>query len=317
VDDVISGVTLHLHDTTEDGAGGYDNIEVNLTRDTEALKEKLTGMVEAYNAAVMFIQEKTAYDPEEKRSGVLGHDYSVQTIWSEIKDPFIGLLAGFGEEDTFTSPADIGLTLGADGMLELDSAEFDEAVVDDYLGVLSIIGAMKSGNSDSLDIKFYAAGKDTEAGEYEVEVKGDGSVITSARIKKVGDATWRDATFSGNIVTGDTSADSNGNPVYPEYNLQISVNLSQINGTYTANVLVKEGFAGAVEGILEDLLHSTKGRVPISLDSIDELIKNTNDRIDREETRLVSVEKRLIRKFSRLERTLALIQQQMGALSMI
>ena len=72
-----------------------------------------------------------------------------------------------------------------------------------------------------------------------------------------------------------------------------------------------------LEGILEDLLHSTKGRVPISLDSIDEQIKNTNDRIDREETRLVAVEKRLIGKFSRLERTLALIQQQMGALSMI
>ena len=318
IDDVISGVTLHLHDTTEDGSGGYDNIEVNLTRDTEALKEKLDGMVQAYNTAVMFIQEKTAYDPEEKKSGVLGHDYSVQTIWSEIKDPFIGLLAGFGEDDTFTSPADIGLTLGADGMLELDSAEFDEAIVDDYLGVLSIIGAMKSGSSDSIDIKFYGAGKDTEAGEYEVKVTGDGSVITSAQIRQVGEATWRDATFSGNIVTGDTSEDSNNNPMYPEYNLQISVNLSEtVPGGTTVNVLVKEGFAGAAEGILEALLNSTKGRVPISLDSIDEQIKNTNDRIYREERRLVAVEKRLIGKFSRLERTLALIQQQMGALSMI
>jgi len=317
IDDVISGVTLKLHDTTEDGAGGYNNIEVNLTRDTETLKEKIDELITAYNTVVMFIQEKTAYDAEEGKSGILANEYSVTTIWNQIKLPFTEATSGFGGDDSFTMPGDIGITLGADGMLKFDSTDFDEAVVDDYLGVLSLIGAMKTGSSDSNDIKFYGASKFTTAGEFEVRVYGDGSQITSAQIREVG-GEWRDATFDGNMVTGDSTFDSNGNPLYPENSLQVTVDVSKTSATpLTATITVKHGYAGALKETLDKLLHSTKGRVPISIDSIDTQIKNTNDRIEREETRLEGIEKRLIDKFSRLEKTLAMIQQQMGALNML
>jgi flagellar hook-associated protein 2 len=319
VDDVISGVTLRLHDTTDDGAGGYNSIEVNLTRDTEALKTKLNTLIEAYNATVMFIQEKTKYDAKTKTSGILANDYSVSTIWSQIKDPFSGLLAGFNADDNdFTSPDDIGLSLDADGLLELDSTIFDEAVVDNYLGVLSLIGAMKTGSSDSYDIKFYGAGANTTAGQYEVKVTGDGSSITSAQIRLAGDTTWRDASFSGSLVSGNSTLDSNGNPVYPEHSLQISVDVSKtVPGGTTTNVYVKQGFAGATEDMLDALLNTTKGRVPISINGLDTQIDNANDRIAQEEDRLEKVEQRLTERFARLERTLSIIQQQMGALGMV
>ncbi len=318
IDDAISGITLSLHDTTEDGEGGYNNIEVNLTRDTEALKEKVNGLVEAYNATVMFIDENTEYDAEEKVAGILSNEYFVNAIERAMKDPLSGIVTGFDSGDPFTMPSDIGLTFDSDGLLELDESEFDEAIVDDYLGVLSLIGAMKSGKSDRTDIKFYGAGTSTTAGEYEVEVFGDGSSITSARIRLVGDATWRDATIDGNIVMGDSSSNATtGKPNYPEYNLQITVDESKtLPGGVTAIINVKQGFAGAVEDVLKDILDSTTGSVPISLESVDSKIENVNDRIEAEEARRVKVEHRLIEKFARLERTLTLIQQQMGALNM-
>lgn len=317
IDDAISGITLNLHDTTEDGAGGYDSIEVNLTRDTGALKEKVNGLVEAYNAAIMYIQENTGYDAEEKISRILANEYFVNTIASEIKDPLSGIVTGFDSDDTFTMPSDIGLTFDSDGLLELDESVFNDAIVDDYNGVLSLMGDMKSGKSNRTDIKFYDAGSTTTAGEFEVEVFGDGSSITSAQIRQVGDATWRAATIVGNIVMGDSTFDSNNEPAYPEFNLQIVVDESQTNaGGETAFITVKQGFAGAVEDVLKDILDSRNGSVPISLESVDEKINNIDDRIEQEEARLVNVEKRLIEKFARLERTLSLIQQQMGALSM-
>jgi flagellar capping protein FliD len=318
IDDVLTGVTLKLHDTTEDGAGGYNSIDVNLTRDTETLKEKVEGIITAYNTAVMFIQEKTKYDAETSTAGVLANDYSVTTIWSQIREPWSQAASGFGGDDSFTKPGDIGITLGADGLLKLDGNAFDEAVVDDYLGVLSLMGAIKTGSSDSNDLKFYGANKFTTAGQYEVQVFGDGSQITSARIREVG-GTWRDATWEweGNVVTGDSTFDSNGNPLYPENSLQFTVDLSKTASNPSAIITVKHGFAGALEETLDELLHSTRGRVPISIDSIDTQIENVNDRIEREETRLEGVEQRLIEKFARLEKTLSLIQQQMGALNML
>ena len=60
VDDVISGVTLHLLDT--------GTVQVSLTRDTEAVKEKLNTWVDAYNEVLSYIDENTAYDERYGRS---------------------------------------------------------------------------------------------------------------------------------------------------------------------------------------------------------------------------------------------------------
>lgn len=318
VNDVIAGVTLRLHDTTEDGEGGYNSIEVNLTRDTETLKEKLNSMIEAYNAAVMFIQENTAYDTETKISGVLANDYGVTSIWELIKNPFNIAASGFTGDDSFIQASDIGLSLGTDRLLSLDSTEFDEAIVDDYLGVLNLLGAVKSGTTDNQDIKFYGASTYTTAGQYEVRVYGDGSVITSAQIRMVGETEWRDATFSGNVVYGNSEFDENGNPVYDENGLQLTVDVSKTSGTaLEATISVRQGIFGALEESLDEMLDSVDGRVTISKERIQEQIDNTNDRIETEQARLAREEQRLIEKYARMEKMLSIIQQQFAGLSVL
>jgi flagellar hook-associated protein 2 len=318
VDDVIAGVTLKLHDTTEDGVGGYNSIEVNLTRDTETLKTKINSMIEAYNTVVMFIQEKTAYDEQTNTSEILANEYSVTTIWNLIKTSFDTAASGFTGDDSFIQASDIGIDLGTDRLLTLDSTDFDEAIVDDYLGVLALIGAVKTGSSDSQDIKFYNASTYTTAGEFEVRVYGDGSQITSAQIREVGDTEWREATFSDDVVTGNSEFDDNGNPVYPENGLQVTVDVSKTSGTaLEATISVKQGFAGALWDSLDEMLDTVTGRVPISKDRIEDTIDNTNDRIEEEKERLARQELRLIEKFARMEKYLSMIQQQMAGLQML
>ena len=85
-------------------------------------KEKLNEMVSAYNEIVTFLQEKADYDPETKTAPVLYGDYSITTIRSQLKNPFILAAGGFTSEDSFAMPKDIGLTINSDDMLELDSA---------------------------------------------------------------------------------------------------------------------------------------------------------------------------------------------------
>ena len=314
IDDVISGVTLHLHDDTYNGTS-YDSIEVNLTRDTEALKEKINEMITTYNSSVLFIQDKTKFDPDGKTRGILSTEYNVMSVWSQMKLPFITSTGGFGSQDTFTSPADIGLKLDADGMLELDSTVFDQAVVEDYNGVLALIGANKTGDSTSDTIKFYSANKFTAAGQYEVRVYGNGSAITSAQIRQAGE-TWRDATFTGSTVTGNSTFDDNGNPVYAENSLQFTVDVSQTSGTPLASTLyVKQGFAGAAFDVLNTNLDSMDGSIPITTKAIDLSIKNQNERIEEEKTRLEAERQRLVERFARLEKALQLIQRQMNSVT--
>ncbi len=211
-------------------------------------------------------------------------------------------------------PGQIGLELDKDGVLNLDTNVFDEAIAEDYMGVLSIIGADKTGSSNSNTIEFYGASSNyTTAGSYDVEVVVTGGEIQSAKIKLSTESTWRDATYSGNIVTGNSTFDDNGDPMYPENGLQLSIDLGQ-DDTFTANVRVKQGFTGAIEDALDDMLKATTGSIQIDQEHVDDQIEEIQEKIELEEYRLTVREERLIARFARLERTLAILQNQMAAL---
>ena len=313
IDDVIAGVTLHLHDTTDAGGEG-----ITLTRDIESVKDKLDSMILAYNSAVEFIKEKTGYNEVLKTAGVLMGDYVVSTIRYQFREPLIAKTAGFIEDiDSFLTPVNIGLELDRNGFLTLDANDFDEAIAEDYLGVLAIIGADKSGSSTSDTIEFYGASSDyTTAGQYDVQVTVSGGAITSAKIKLSTEATYRDMTVSGNIITGNSTFDDNGDPVYAENALQLSVDLTA-DGNHTATVRVKQGFTGKIEDRIDRMLKATVGGITIDKEHIDDQIELLDDKIEDEQYRLKQKEKRLVLRFARLEKTLALLQNQMAAAGII
>ena len=325
VDDVVSGVTLSLHETTEDldNPGTYDSVEINLNRNTEQLKEKMNAMIEAYNTVIMYVDEKTTYDEETNAAGILSSEYTLTSIRSMLRTPLLSNAVGFTASDSFLNPRDIGLTIGADGMLELDEDTFDEAVVDDYLGVLSLMGAQKTGSTSGVDsayVKYYGASRYTTAGEFDVRVTIDGSgVITSALIKEA-DEDWADArsaTIDGNYIYGSDELDSSYKPVNPEFNLQLAVDTSQIGRTMDVSVNIRQGFAGNLYEQADDLIKSGSGRVPISIEGIEDQITSMERRIEEEERRLERVEARQVAKFARLEKMLSMIQQQFAGIAML
>lgn len=315
IDDVISGVTLHLHDTTD---GSTE--EINLTRDVSSVKEKIQSFAEAYNEVVAYIKETTGYDATVDEAGVLIGDYVVSVMKQQLSNPLYSQRSGFVEDvDTFLAPGQIGLELDSDGLLTLDSTVFDEAIAEDYLGVLAMIGADKSGSTDSADIRFYGASSTyTTADSYRVKVVYDGSGNLSEayfRLSSEGDSAYRSATVDGNVIIGESSFTEDGNPVNPENGLQLTAPTTGTPGsTVYATVRVKQGFAGAIEDSLADMLHATRGSLSIDTEHIDDQIELLQDKIDLEEQRLEVREERLVRRFASLESTLTILQSQLSYL---
>lgn len=315
IDDVITGVTLNLHDTTE--ASGE---EITLTRNIKLVKARISDFMTDYNAVVTYLKEKTGYNDELKTAGVLMGDYIISTIRDNIRTPIISQTSGFIEDiDSFLLPTHLGLEIDRDGLVSLDGNVFDEAVAEDYLCVLDIIGADKTGSSDSNVIEFYSASSDfTTADTYDVRVVVNASQqITSAEIKLSSESEYRTATYSGNIVTGDSTFDDDNEPVYPENGLQVSVDVTQGAGTYTATVRVKQGFTGVIEDALDNILKTATGAIPLSKEHTEDTIEEIEDRIELEERRLDRSEERLINQFTRLERALTLLQNQMTAFGLM
>jgi flagellar capping protein FliD len=313
VDNVIGGVTLHLHNT--------GTVDLTLTRDIESIKTKISSMVNAYNAVISDITDNTKYNAANKTAGVLMGDSVVSYIGTLLGTPLVAQTNGFVEDiDTFLTPGHLGLQLDKDGLLTFDTNVFDEAIAKDYMGVLAVIGANKTGSSSSNTIKFNRAGSNyTTAGSYDVQVTvkngAAGNWIESAGIRLPGESTYRAMTVSGNTITGDSTFDDDGNPVYPENGLQLAVDLSK-DDTFYATVRVKQGFAGALEDALTKMLATTTGSIQIDQEQASDMLERISDKIDSENTRLEKREARLVARFARLEKTLALLQQQMSALGL-
>ncbi|TSA55341.1 MAG: hypothetical protein D4R45_02555 [Planctomycetaceae bacterium] len=149
-----------------------------------------------------------------------------------------------------------------------------------------------------------------------MEVDIVSNAITGVRIKLSSESTWRTAPWPGNFVTGNSDFDDNGDPLYPENGLQFTVDPNQSDGTYTATINIKQGIAGALEDLLDQVVE-VDGRLDTSKGILDDRIIAMDRRIKNEENRLTNVETRLIAKYARLEKTLAMMQQQMGAISMV
>jgi len=313
VDDVIGGVALHLHDTTD--ANGE---KITLTRDIQSVKDKISKMVTAYNSAVTHIKEVTGYNSVTETAGILMGDYVVSTIQYKFREPLIEQAAGFLVDlDTFLTPVTIGLELDRDGLLNFDTNVFDEAVAENYLDVLDLIGADKTGSSNSSDVEFYGASSNyTTAGTYDVKVNINGETVESVQIKLSSESTYRtmDYSITEKIATGDSTFDSNGDPLYPENALQLTIdktNMSEGDNDYT--VYVKQGFTGKIEDSIDKMLKATVGSIVIDKDNMGDQIDYLDEKIEDEEYRLGKREERLILRFARLEKTLALLQNQMAA----
>jgi flagellar capping protein FliD len=315
ITDALTGITLNLHDVTEVDTP----IKITINRNTGSVSKKIRTMVTAYNDLITELKSKTEYDTEAKKMGILSNDIAVSFIKFQTRDPFIGIADGFVDTiDSFVQASDIGLSIDGAGMMEFDTDEFNDAINDNFDDVLELLGATKSGNSSSTVIQFYNANdKYTTAGTYDVEVDIASNTITDVRIKLSSESTWRDnATWPNNLVSGNSDFDDDGNPLYPENGLQLTVNPSQSDGTYTATVNVKQGMAGALEDLLDEILEGD-GRFDISKEILDDKITAMARRIENEENRLNNVETRLIQKYARLEKTLAMMQEQMAAVSMV
>ena len=316
VTDALGGITLNLHDTTEVDTP----IKISISRNTGLISARINGMVSAYNDLITELKTKTEYDSESKKMGILSNDIAVSFIKTQARDPFIGIIEGFIDTiDSFVQASDIGITIDGAGVMEFDTDEFNDAINEDFTDVLELLGATKSGNSDSTIIQFYSdSDRYTTAGTYDIEVDiNDSNEITDVRIKLSSESTWRDdVAWPDNLVTGNSDFDDNGDPLYPENGLQFTVDPNQLEGTYTATINVKQGMAGALEDLLDEILEAD-GRLDVSKGILDDKITAMDRRIENEEARLNNVETRLIDKYARLEKTLAMMQQQMSAVNVV
>ncbi|MCE8019887.1 flagellar filament capping protein FliD [Halomonas sp. MCCC 1A11036] len=125
VEGAIQGVTLNL---AEEGSS-----TVKVEQDTRAVREAITGFVDAFNSLKDTIDELTSFNSESGAAGDLLGDSAVRSIESRLRSVLSGGVAA--EEGGFAMLGDIGISLKLDSKnslkLEIDEERLDEVILND------------------------------------------------------------------------------------------------------------------------------------------------------------------------------------------
>lgn len=131
VKNAIQGVTLTLTGETSNGAATLDT-----TRDLDAIKNTIESFVSAYNNYHKVKEDLTAFNGQEKASGILIGESSIRRIENSLRQTLNAPIQG----SDYYNLAQIGVSTTLDGTLEIDSDKLDKALrtnLDDVKALLS------------------------------------------------------------------------------------------------------------------------------------------------------------------------------------
>jgi flagellar hook-associated protein 2 len=131
----IRGVTLALTNETTDA------VSVAIENDPDALKTKLTALVDAYNGVVSKVQELAGNGTVKAKDANLAGDSTLRTITGRLQSALQTVGTNSGNYKTLSS---IGLSLDRNGKLSLDATKFSKALAADSDGVTKMLSGTTS-----------------------------------------------------------------------------------------------------------------------------------------------------------------------------
>jgi flagellar hook-associated protein 2 len=158
VSGVLPGVTLTLKSTTA------SPVTVSVSRDGNALADKVQTLVDAANAAKSGISKLTAYNADTRTASALTGDSTAARLLSSLTRAVTSAVPGA----TPGSPGLAGIAIDRDGNFTFDRSKFLGAFSTNPEGLARVF--TQGGTASSNDIEFVSAGDRAVQGDYEIVV---------------------------------------------------------------------------------------------------------------------------------------------------
>jgi len=154
ITDLIPGVTLNIVK-----ADTANPITVTVSKDTSAVSTSLNNFITQYNDLASTIATQFAYDSSTTETPILFGNYQLQTIQDKLASMVTGNAPGVTGK--YSALSSVGITLGTDGKLSMDSTVLDSALSDNTDAVAKLFGADLT--SESSLVKYAASTSKTQA----------------------------------------------------------------------------------------------------------------------------------------------------------
>jgi flagellar hook-associated protein 2 len=260
IDDVLTGVTLDLIK-----ADAGTTVTLNISRDTDAIIEKINAFVESYNSVSSYIQSQISYDTtSEETGGILFGDGTLASVKSDLTSILVESVWGVSSE--FSTLGLVGISVDTEGQLSVDESTLRGYLTTNFNDVQKLFIA--NGEASVGTLSYVSHTNDTEEGEYTVH-------ITTAATKSTSEAS-DNTSLSGDeeltIVEGEKTA---------VVSLTSGMTMSQIVGTINSELdtVYTETLTGG-EQLYSDAGHTTEITAATTWDSIYDSLGNSANLLD-------------------------------------
>jgi len=138
IEDAIAGVTLTLKSTH---APADPDIDLAVTADTQAIKDRLQKFLDSYNEAHGYLAAKTAVDRTTFERGALAGDSGYRVLVMKLRTSLSGAVASSADPDLYAL-SQIGITASANGTFAVtDAAKLDTALAGDLASLESLFAS--------------------------------------------------------------------------------------------------------------------------------------------------------------------------------
>lgn len=260
----IPGVTLNL--LNEDP---NTTVTVNVGNDGSAIESKVKAMLAAYNDIIGYVNTQMTYNQDSKTTGgPLFGDNTLKSVKSNLQSL---VLTSVGTS-SINHLADVGITVGDDNKLSLDSSKFQQVLSTNFDDVVKLF--TDSGTSSDSRFSLTGSGRDTRSGTYTIDI----SQAAGGGLNIAGKIDGWDATGSGDILSlQNGTSGANG----------LSISFSGTSAPASATFTFSRGIASLLESAVYNMTDPVNGSVTVqkngtqsSIDALGKKMTAMQDNID-------------------------------------
>jgi flagellar hook-associated protein 2 len=159
ISELLPGVSVQLQQEDPDAT-----VTITVARDSAAIADKVSALVDAANAALSTIASNSTYDPDTKKAGLLLADGNARRLADQVYQAISSLVTG----SSIGSAGGVGISLQKDGTVAFDKSKFLAAYAADPTGVARLF--QEGGTATDSHVTYLAASDNTRAGTYAVDI---------------------------------------------------------------------------------------------------------------------------------------------------
>ncbi|MCZ6493328.1 MAG: flagellar filament capping protein FliD [Planctomycetota bacterium] len=144
ISDVVPGVTIDLVSASD------DPVTVTVTRDTQKIEDAVFQFVTTFNDAIGRINDYDSFDVDTEERGPLLGNSTTARLRSALYRVAQGLATGV--ETQYQRLSQVGIRIGAEGVLTFDKDKFREAYENDPQAVENLFAAFKGSTTTTKEI---------------------------------------------------------------------------------------------------------------------------------------------------------------------